>query len=654
MSFKRSSRLIQVLFVSICICFTVHVPGLAQSADSTKVNVFDFIRPSYELMEFIAESQFVKDYKSASSRLVSDLKNNNVVVEPSSGIKPASGEEISQFKSKDGSLSITIVQHKDAEYLFNKWRTDHRAVSPKSDIRNDDGGTVFLKAKTKTNGVLGSLFYTGRNLFEIVINLPFPVETFDNLDAASKSIVKQKYQLLHKVLESIARTYVAPSEFVFYPTHENLSREQRLYGLIQFWTEVKYNFAFFDQVPNLNWDHVLSTYLPIIEKDQSTEEYYDNLSKMCALLKDGHTNIYAPDWIDATIVQPPVQLLNIQNKAIVTNVAQSLAAKIPIGSEVVSVENVPTWQYLNEKIFPYISSSTEHILVDNGIRWLLHGKQGTKVNITIKTPDSKTSSLSLDRDMGEDVVWSRATTPFKLFEFKRLPKNIAYVSLNSFGNSKIVDEFESRIDSINNCERLIIDLRSNGGGSSTNGYKIIEHLTDKPFLTSKWRTREHRAAFKAWGSSGSDGFRNSARVKKESLSDWDKTAIEYFKGDHWYGDGPDTIVPPNNKKINIPIVVLIGHKTASAAEDFLIALENTKRAYTIGSKTFGSTGQPLQLNLPGGGSARICTKRDEYPDGRQFVGYGIKPDLEIESTIEDIIKGKDSVLDKGVQVVRGK
>jgi carboxyl-terminal processing protease len=679
MSFKRSQPFIPFMFLFIMYFFSLHPSCAAQSADSTKVNLFDLIRPSYELMEFIAESEFVKDYKSASPRLVNDLKNNNIVLESSSDITPSPGEEISQFRSKDGSISISIIQHEDGEYLFNKWRTDHRATSPKSDIRNDGGGTVFLKTKTQTNSVVGAMFYTGRNLFEIVINLPFPVDLFDGLDAASKSIVIEKYKLVHKILESITRTYVAPDEFVLYPAR-NLSREQRLYGLIQFWTEVKYNFAFFDQVPDLNWDRVLSTYLPIIEKDQSTEEYYQNLNRMCALLKDGHTNIFEPSWINAAMASPPLQLMNIQNKAIVVNAAQSLIEKIPVGSEIVSVDDVPTIQYLRERIFPFISSSTEHIRFDDGVRNLLTGKQGTSVRIGFKTPDGKTTQVSLNRE-NNDVAWARAAKPLKVFEFKRLaynaesrggrpvkggsrkkdqaagtderlPKNIAYVALNTFGNPKVVEEFENHIDSINSCERLIIDLRSNGGGSSTIGYRIIEHLTDKPFLTSKWRTREHRAAYKAWGSSLAGGYRDAARTQKEPLSDWDKIAIEYYYGNHWYGEAPDTIVPPKNKKINVPIVVLIGHKTASAAEDFLVALEDTKRAYTIGSKTFGSTGQPLQLKLPGGGSARICTKRDEYPDGKQFVGYGIKPELEVERGVEDVIEGKDSVLEKAVEVVK--
>ncbi|WP_315818881.1 S41 family peptidase [Paraflavitalea speifideaquila] len=89
----------------------------------------------------------------------------------------------------------------------------------------------------------------------------------------------------------------------------------------------------------------------------------------------------------------------------------------------------------------------------------------------------------------------------------------------------------------------------------------------------------------------------------------------------------------------MPLVVLIGNNTASAAEDFLIALDDLKgRATVIGERTYGSTGQPLMFDLPGGGSARVCTKRDTYSDGREFVGYGVKPDIEVKRTVEDYVK----------------
>ncbi|GAF84236.1 unnamed protein product, partial [marine sediment metagenome] len=130
--------------------------------------------------------------------------------------------------------------------------------------------------------------------------------------------------------------------------------------------------------------------------------------------------------------------------------------------------------------------------------------------------------------------------------------------------------------------------------------------------------------------------------------------IPYYNGTVWHEGDPDIIKPQEGNKIKVPIIVLIGHGTGSAAEDFLIALDSIKRATFVGQKTNGSTGQPLIFNLPGGGSARVCTKKDTYPDGREFVGYGISPHEYIEPSIEDILKDRDVVLEKGVGVLREK
>lgn len=637
------------LLTSLILLFSISTLS-AQPNDSTRVSIFDLIRPSFEVMEFTAESRFVNDYKTALPRLAKAISTFKLVPENAADLQSTSPKEKVKFISKDEGITFTIIQSDDGDYLFEKWKIELKALGVKSDIRNEEGGSVFFKVKTRIGGV-GALFHTGRNLFEIVIDLPFPVESWDALDTASVSLVKNKYAILHRILDSIARTYVVPEEFIMYPS-EHLSREQRLYGLTQFWTEVKYNFAYFDHVRDLNWDHMLAKYIPIVQEDQSTEEYYNNLSRMCALLKDGHTNIYKPDRIESSLASPQLQLTNIRNKAIISNTDESLKHQIPIGSEITKIDGMPTQQYLSEKVFPFISSSTEHILFDNGIRTILKGNSGTPVTIEYRTPDGKLLTQTLSRT-NKPTTWTRTAPKVQPFEFRRLPNNVAYVSINTFGSPKVITDFENHIDSINSCSKLIIDLRGNGGGSSSNAYRIIEHLTDKPFLTSKWRTREHRASYKAWGSFRVDNFRNAARSKKETLSEWDQMTVDYYNGERWYGEAPESIDPPSNKKIKLPTVVLIGHKTASAAEDFLIALDNTKRATTIGSKTFGSTGQPLSFDLPGGGSARICTKRDEYPDGRQFVGFGIKPDIEIETTVDDLIKSRDAVLIKAQEVVGG-
>jgi hypothetical protein len=55
--------------------------------------------------------------------------------------------------------------------------------------------------------------------------------------------------------------------------------------------------------------------------------------------------------------------------------------------------------------------------------------------------------------------------------------------------------------------------------------------------------------------------------------------------------------------------------------------------------------------LPGGGRARVCSKRDTYPDGSAFVGVGVQPDVEVIPTIRDVRDGVDRALERAVDVV---
>ena len=624
-------------------------------------NLFDHIRPAYELMEFIANSEFVSNYQLAYKELIKDLNSRGIAMSPLNEVDHSGNQSSSstfdqspalRFVSKE-KYQLEILQPNGREDLFEHWKRAYKALGVRSDIQTYKGGSVYLKVKMKEPSVLGTLVYTGRNVISVKIPLTFPIpDTYNELSEAEQTSINEKFKDLYRILEAIAERYVSPAEFVFYPTHgANLTREQRLYGFIQFWTEVKYNFAFFDQVPDLDWDYVLAEYLPLIEQDQSNDEYYQQLTKICALLNDGHTNIYPPASVNSNYSNPALRLINIRNKAVVENVSVSLKEDIPIGSEIISVDEMATDQYLQAKVFPYISSSTEHIRWDWGIRDLLKGKIGTSTEIVIKTPGGEQKKFSLTIEKSDSQIeWAEIKLPRKLFEFKRLENDIAYVALNSFGNEQIIKNFRNHLDTINTCKGLIIDIRANGGGNSQYGYEILKHLTNKPFLTSKWRTREHRAAFKAWGKSLVTDYRSNAQ--DTTTNDWQNTTVKYYQGEKWYVGEANTIVPPNNKKIALPLVVLIGHNTASAAEDFLIALDNLKIAATVGAKTFGSTGQPLELKLPGGGSARICTKRDEYPNGRQFVGIGIEPEIYVENTIDDFLNGNDAILGEGIETVK--
>jgi C-terminal processing protease CtpA/Prc len=76
------------------------------------------------------------------------------------------------------------------------------------------------------------------------------------------------------------------------------------------------------------------------------------------------------------------------------------------------------------------------------------------------------------------------------------------------------------------------------------------------------------------------------------------------------------------------------------------------RSRSIRSLGF-NTGQPLVFPLPEGGLARVCTKRDTYPDGHEFVGVGVQPDRLVHPTLADFRAGRDPVLEAALEELRG-
>ena len=67
------------------------------------------------------------------------------------------------------------------------------------------------------------------------------------------------------------------------------SAAERIYGLLLIWQEANYNFAYFDRVPDLDWDAAYREYIPRVLAAEDIFSYYDLLERFIALLNDGHT-----------------------------------------------------------------------------------------------------------------------------------------------------------------------------------------------------------------------------------------------------------------------------------------------------------------------------------------------------------------------------
>ena len=90
-----------------------------------------------------------------------------------------------------------------------------------------------------------------------------------------------------------------PAQVASFPA--TLSDAEKIYGLSKFWQEVNYNFAFFHQVPDLNWDSAYTAFVPRVLATRNDYEYYRELQRFCALLEDGHTNVYFPKGVDSLL-----------------------------------------------------------------------------------------------------------------------------------------------------------------------------------------------------------------------------------------------------------------------------------------------------------------------------------------------------------------
>ncbi len=409
------------------------------------------------------------------------------------------------------------------------------------------------------------------------------------------------------------------------PYRENLGEDEKLAGLAKFWSEVKYNFVYVDKLKELDWDRLYLETIPKVRATTSTLEYYRVLAELCARLQDGHTNVYpGPELRKLMMARPMFSTHFVEGKVLVREVFDpALAAKgVQPGVEVAAVNGEPSVAYAQRELVPVISASTPQDMERRAYGFhFLAGAQKDVLRVGFRTAAGKAFELETPRVDIETFI--KAAYGREPFELRMLPGNVAYVALNSFGDDRAADAYVAAFERIAKASALVIDVRNNGGGNSHVGYRVLATLVDKPFATSAWSTRQYLPSYRAWNKPMPD-FAQQA-------GNWEPDGKRHFTG---------------------PVAVLTSGATYSAAEDFAVAFDAMKRGLIVGEATGGSTGQPLLVSLPGGGSARICTKADTYPDGTRWVGKGIRPAVAVKPTLADLRRGRDTVLEAALARLR--
>lgn len=398
---------------------------------------------------------------------------------------------------------------------------------------------------------------------------------------------------------------------------------QRIAGLARIWSVARDGFAWFDHVPDLDWDRRFSDVAPRVARATDEAAYYRELMRFVAALRDGHSNVYVPERLAGRFnARPGIRTRRVEGRVLVTDIATNLPQKaaMHVGDEVIAIDGRPVADYAEAEVAPYQSSSTPQDLEVRTYRYaLLSGAEDRPVVLNLRDRTGRAYTVTLARALS-GFAWAPAPEPFRL-----RADGIAVLDVRQLENDSATKALEAHLDALKKAKGLVLDLRGNGGGSTQHGLAVLSWLQREPIPLPIARYRESTPYRFAGGA--------AARTEWRTLK-----AETYQRARPWVFDGP--------------VVMLVNAGTFSAGEDMAAAFRLARRGTIVGSATGGSTGQPYAFALPGGGRARICVKRDLYPDGTSFVGTGVLPDRSVLPTVTDIRDGRDRAMDLAVDVIR--
>jgi hypothetical protein len=235
--------------------------------------------------------------------------------------------------------------------------------------------------------------------------------------------------------------------------------------------------------------------------------------------------------------------------------------------------------------------------------------------------------------------------------------DVAILTIRSFSDFADVNGNRTMKDFIEDCFRqmeerrttaLILDLRGNQGGEDERGLQLFSHLVSKPFRYYDKIIANH-LEFKL--------SQYTERPVRLPESDFRKTPAGRYSSTAHPMLGIQQPRPPDFAG---KVIALMDGGSFSATCDFLSALHAAKRATFLGTETAGdyfgnSSIQFAMVTLP---NTRLDVRiplltvylSRKNPSAKP--DHGILPDILIEPSIQDVLKGLDPAMERALGLAR--
>jgi hypothetical protein len=195
---------------------------------------------------------------------------------------------------------------------------------------------------------------------------------------------------------------------------------------------------------------------------------------------------------------------------------------------------------------------------------------------------------------------------------------------------------------------LVIDLRSNGGGSVTNSNLLTKYLTDKPFRVADSLFAVRRNS--PYRQYQEHGFWNNMFLVFMTKKGKDaRYHFRFFEGRFFK--------PRRRNHYDGQVYLLTGGNTFSAATLFALAVRDQQNVTVVGEETGGGAyGNNAWLipdvTLPGTGVRFRLPLFRLVTDSAQQKGRGVQPEVFAGPSVEAIRAGRDFKLEKVKELIR--